>query len=208
MDSETFEAGVLCVRWIREWFEVLGNVGRDVFVTDHFSSSPEVHRVVLALLITHSRVERTAWDALSEIAQRTRQAGDPLPAQLTEWIDDRNAGRHKRPSKRGPDRYANHVRDQIIVSSVQELEDSGFLAMRNPRLPRGVDLRQACPEGGSACDAVGVAFEAFRDRMNYKAVEKVWVASAKPETATDREFLKPHCNDLLRWMYYEKLANK
>ena len=50
---------------------------------------------------------------------------------------------------------------------VQTLVDDGFRATRNRRLPMKGKRGQASAEGGSACDAVGVALG-----MNYKAIDE------------------------------------
>ena len=203
MDNEAFDEGVLCVRWIREWFEIVGNKGRDVVVKDYFHAPAEIRNAVLAQLVRHSLEERTAWDALSEIVQRLDRDGDPHPYVLAAWETDRQAGRRQRPEKRGPDKHANYVRNQIIASSVQELVEGGFQATRRNRVTMQTDPALACADGGSACDAVGVAFN-----MGYKAVEKIWFESAKSKTATDREFLKDHYEELVRWILRRRIPNK
>ena len=80
----------------------------------------------------------------------------------------------------------------MIASAVQALVDRGFHATRNKRLPMDTPSARASAEGGSACDAVGVAFD-----MSYPAVQKVWTDS-KPsaeeppaEEPPARETLRP-----------------
>ncbi len=74
------------------------------------------------------------------------------------------AGKRDRPKRSGRDPRANWARDWLIVLVVKVLVADGFRATRNKA--RAGEL--PCAEGGSACDAVGAAFN-----MTYGAIERV-----------------------------------
>ena len=146
----------------------------------------ETREAYLRDMIWCSEEIKAAWDAVNLIAQDLLGEGKPLPPELAEWtravLDDVLAGRKSRPTTRGRDPDANHVRDRAIVDAVQwllTLED--FKATRR-RFKGGKWLpAQACVEGGSACDAVGVAAG-----LSYSNVERIWLASASPDSAIAR----------------------
>ena len=145
----------------------------------------------------HADAESAVWDAIDLIAREHLRTGVPMPPELAQWMADRREGKRQRPAKPGPSRGTNMVRDRLIASVVQALVDRGFRATRNKRLPMKMARPRASAEGGSACDAVGVALG-----MGYKAVEKVWTNS----DPSARELLRGSLNDI--FASYEMQRNK
>ena len=138
-------------------------------------------RAVWQLSALHfSKDDRGTWDALSIIARWHLRSRVPMMPELGEWIADRREGNRRRPSKRG--RSPETVRDTVMASTVQAIVDRGLKATRNKRVPMKSDPRLSSKEGGSACDAVGVAFG-----LNYKAIERVWNKSSQSK----RQSLRP-----------------
>ena len=136
-------------------------------------------------------MEAASWDGVRLIALRMLRDPEPLPFALASWVADvledasKPKKEKKRPRPRAPKKatppvlHANYLRDQLIAVSVLMLVNNGFTATRNKSTGR------ACFEGGSACDAVGVAF----GLMGYKLIEGIWNAR------TVR--LKPHATPRL-----------
>ena len=117
-------------------------------------------------LIMHSRRERWAWDALSAVTQAALQHKnifDPLWPSLAPWIEGVLAGKEPRPRESGK-RLMN--RDLAIAEAIVVVAEARGLKPTRRSLRGGPEC---CAEGGSACDAVGVA-----SGMNYKAVEAIW----------------------------------
>ena len=145
----------------------------------------ETREAYLRDMIWCSEEIKAAWDAVNLIAQDLLGEGKPLPPELAEWtravLDDVLAGRKSRPTTRGRDPDANHVRDRAIVDAVQWLTLEGFKATRRRFKGEKLLPAQACVEGGSACDAVG-----FAARMTYSNVERIWIATASPDSAIAR----------------------
>ena len=99
--------------------------------------------------------DRQWWDAVHDIEQQHVRLGAPLPARFEE----------PRPTTPGRSPWEHLIRDLAIVGTVQLLVDLGFNATRNDS--RGEN--EACEEGGSACDAVGEAFD-----TRPKNVKRIW----------------------------------
>ena len=143
--------------------EVLSEPGapltlKNAVVSAYWQNAPEV----LPLAAVLSDEDRQWWDAVHDIEQQYVRLGAPLPARFEE----------PRPTTPGRSPLEHVIRDLAIVGTVQLLVHLGFNATRNDS--RGEN--EACEEGRSACDAVGVAFG-----MTFKNVKRIWV-NATPET--------------------------
>ena len=189
MNEETFEAAVEVARDIirdtEETFAEFGASTPELLARLYRDQPAEIQERNLHRLIWCSEEIVAAWDAVSRIAQDLLREEGSLPPELAEWtadvLDDVLAGRRPRPTKRGPDPDANLARDRAIVDAVQWLNQSGLKAMRNAIRNKDRLPTKACFEGGSACDAVGVAA-----CMGYKNVERVWTKSAAPDSPIRR----------------------
>ena len=196
MADITWDKAVKVVERIRDW--PLGDRNMtECTVADYYAIAPADRPAELRLALHFSEENGAAWDAVNIIAQQHLRSG-PMPRELAEWIADRLEGKRKRPTKRGLSPDTNAVRDMLIASAVQALVNRGFRPTRNTASGSGY----ASEEGGSACDAVGVAFG-----MGHKAVEKVW-NNSKPPTGeiSAREFLQPFIDHL--FACYEMPRNK
>ena len=169
----------------------------DYAVNYYAQSTPDRREVLQKLWVPSSKTDRDTVDAVNRIAQGHLRAGATMSRELAEWVADRLEGTRQRPAKPGPSKGAKAPRDKLIASIVQALVDRGFRATRNPRLPMKTARAYASAEGGSACDAVGVALD-----MGYKAVEKVWTNS----DPSARELLRNALNAL--FAFYEMQRNK
>ena len=137
--------------------------------------------MMLSLWIANSAKSRPYWDAVSLIAQQHLRNGEPLPDVLRQWLADVLADPRNGP-KRPPGRYApgeKQVRNGTLVEVIQMLVGKGLTATRTRA--KG---EEACAGGGSACDAVGVAFE-----LRYDAVRTVWETFRKKPTRAESEWL-------------------
>ena len=136
---------------------------------------------LVGVLIIYSRRERWAWDALSALTQavlRHKYYFDPLMPLLAPWIAGVLAGEEPRPKEKGK-RLMD--RDLAIADAIVLLGKA--LGLKPTRSRRGHP--RCCAEGGSACDAVGVA-----SGMNYKAIERIWTqcGSDASERLRDKSF--------------------
>lgn len=139
------------------------------FCESHFNRDVPSQKEYLRLLIYCSKEITAAWEGLNLIAQEMVRNGEHPPPELAKWT----AEQRPRPTKRGPDPYGDASRNQIIVITIEHLLlESGMKATRNGLIDR-IQRPEPCHEGGSACDAVGVAMG-----LSYKAVEKIWTNSA------------------------------
>ena len=197
MADLTFNDAVEVVRLAQRVSQLGGANMTDYDVTYYVARATPADRKAMLLKALHfSKEDRAVWDALNRIAQWHLRSGGPMPRELVDWVADRLEGKRERPVKPGP--HAQTVRDKLIASVVHALVvDRGFHATRNKRLPMKMARARASVEGGSACDAVGVALG-----MGYKAVERVWTNS-KP---SDRELLRGSLNGL--FASYEMQRNK
>ena len=122
----------------------------------------------LQTVLTHfSKKEQWAWDAVAAMAESAlRRPWVTLTDELAHWTADVVAGKLPRP-KTGKKKFAQ--RDLIIAEAIY------LLTVLRPMKPtRRLEqnrrrITECCAEGGSACDAVGVAMG-----MNYKTVERIW----------------------------------
>ena len=130
--------------------------------------------------IADSKRSADAWDALSLRAQRLLRDHRPLPRELEVWLADYLKGERPRPTKRGA-KQKFHTRDALIrtwIATVIAFENPpGICATRNEA--KGGE--EPGFNGGSACDAIGVALNNIEiessprpKRLTYAAIEKVW----------------------------------
>lgn len=123
-------------------------------------------------MIEASAERPVVWDAVWQLALRLLRDGEPLPGELASWVADVLEEKRQRPNRGRPGRPRMWARDSAVVAAVKALEARGFQPTRNKS-----GLEKACAEGGSACDAVGVAFGIEK----YKTVERVWSKFRKRE---------------------------
>ena len=177
MRKETFQAAVEIARdSIRQVEDVLGASTPGGFAHFYKMLPAENREDYLRILIWCSEEITVAWDGVKLIVEELLREEKPLPPELAIWEADRLAGQRPRLTKNGPDPDGDNIRNRAIVDAVQWLTQNGFKATRN-RIRNKRVLPEACFEGGSACDAVGVAAG-----MTYKAVERVWTESASPDS--------------------------
>lgn len=171
MREETFLDAVEIARDIIQMTEeALGPSTAEAMARLWRDRSPSTRDAYLRDLIWCSEEIMLAWDSVSLIAQQLLRGGESLPAELAGWVADHLAGKRPRPTRRGQDPDANLARDRGIVDALQWLAQNGFRATRSKN--RG---SRASFEGGSACDAVGVAAN-----LSYSGVERIWTKSAAP----------------------------
>ena len=197
MADFTFNEAVEVVRLCQRVSLDGGHNLTDYAVNYYARSTPDRLEVLRKQWVPSSKTDRDTFDAVNRIAQDHLRAGATMSRELAEWVADRLEGTRQRPAKPGASKGAKAPRDRLIASVVQALVDRGFRATRNPRLPMKTARAHASAEGGSACDAVGVALG-----MGYKAVEKVWTNS----DPSARELLRNDLNDL--FASYEMQRNK
>ena len=109
---------------------------------------------------------RDAHDLLIEIASDLIRERKPLPVNLSEWsfdilhdtLLDKVEQKRPRPKLRGQHKNANHSRNNAFRAGISGLIQCGFNATRNIK-QNGIDYYDCCIEGGSAVDAVGIAYK-------------------------------------------------
>ena len=119
-------------------------------------------------LISGSGETKLEWDSVSLIVQELLREGDPLPAELAEWVADVLEGKRSRPTTGGQTKSG---RDRMIYLVVYHVADR-FKLKPTRRWAQGWGqnvLPDCCAEGGSACDVVGAAFG-----VKYKTAERAW----------------------------------
>ena len=119
------------------------------------------------------------WDSMKLTAARYLRDREPMPDALTNWLVEVLEGKRKKPGKRpGPKRFI--FRNVWIMGAVNTLVQLGMNPTRT--ITRG---ETPCADGGSACDAVGVALEKMKIPMSYKNVEKI--ARTYPKYSSSNE---------------------
>ena len=185
MGEETFRAAVEIARNIlRREREVWGATAPEGMVRLYERRAADTREDYLRDLIWCSEEIAVAWDSLSLIARGILRDGEQLPDALAEWVVDvlddqtkpKKDRRRPRPTRRGQDPDGKLSRNRAVMVAVRHLASQGIRATRNMTRKRE-RLPEACFEGGSACDAVGIAAG-----MNYKAIEGIWTDSASPES--------------------------
>ena len=168
MDEATFNREVAFIRhaYCRP------SMGLPKFVASSYEGiADEAEQLgLLDELIGGSEIRKEFWDTVNLIARRQLMGGNPLPAPLANWIkdvlSDQYAGRQKEKTRPRPDQGPRHgVRDQNIRRAIENLIARRFKATRSG------GPRDACAEGGSACDVVGAAFG-----LAYKNTERIWLS--------------------------------
>ena len=115
------------------------------------------------------RADRSSadWDSMQLTAARYLRDREPMPDALLDWLVEVLEGKRKKPGKRpGPKRFI--FRNVWIMGVVNTLIQLGMNPTRT--IARG---ETPCADGGSACDAVGVALGKMNISMGYKNVEKI-----------------------------------
>ena len=185
MRRETFEGAVEIARdIIRQQIELSGTSPSENFARFYQIRPAETRAAYLRDLLWCSEQIVVAWDSVNLIAVDLLQKGELLPTELGKWVADRLNGQRQRPTKRGRAPDADHARNRGIVDAVQWLVAQGMTATRNGIRNRH-KLTNACFEGASACDAVGVAV-----CLGYKRIEAIWTESASPDSAIARRPFK------------------
>ena len=178
MDRGTFDqyvafAGSMLVMVREGWGETLADGWVYCYVNDE-----EKREDLLLELIVCSEEVKEAWDSLSLIAQGLLLERKPLPHELADWLVQALEGTRRQPTSRGKDPYANFFRNSAIVLAVSFLSRERIRATRS-----GGGPPECCYEGGSACDAVGMAVaEIYEEPRSYKSIEGIWTKSASPDS--------------------------
>ena len=173
MDEKKFNQFVEVARDVlRQERDLWGETPAAVMARLYKRRAPETRADFLRDMFWCSDEITVAWDSLSLIAQEILRDGESLPAELAEWVADRLAGKKPRPTQRGQDSDAKSNRNRSVMVAVRYLVSQGMTATRNK-----TEVDHACFEGGSACDAVGLAA-----KLGYKTVEKIWSDSASPNS--------------------------
>ena len=181
MRRETFEGAVEIARdIIRQQIELSGTSPSENFARFYQIRPAETRAALSSGSTLVLRTDRGGMDSVNLIAVDLLQKGELLPTELGKWVADRLNGQRQRPTKRGRDPDADHARNRGIVDAVQWLVAQGMTATRNG-IRNQYKLTKACFEGGSACDAVGVAVY-----LGYKRIEAIWTESASPDSAIAR----------------------
>ena len=182
MDRATFDeyvafAGLMLVMVREGWGETLA----DGWVYCYVNDEDRREDLLLELIVCSEEVKE-AWDSLSLIAQGLLLERKPLPHELADWLVQALEGTRPQPKSRGKDPYANFFRNSAIVLAVSFLSRDSIRATRN-----GSGPPECCYEGGSACDAVGMAVaEIYEEPRSYKSIEGIWTESASPESHLSR----------------------
>lgn len=171
MDEATFDREVAIIRrkYARSTMTLPG------FVASGYDGiDDEAERLAtLEHFIVGSEVRKDYWDAVNLIARRQLRRGNPLPAALAHWVRDVLADQYvKRQADKARPRpgqgRGTAVRDQMLRMAIENLIARGYQETRSGRKGKP---REACAEGGSACDVAGAAFG-----LNYKNTERIWLS--------------------------------
>ena len=145
------------------------------FIADKYQGMADAKQLAfLADLIDRSEKRKEYWDTVNLIARQQLRRGLPLPAPLASWIKDvladQSAKRRKEKKRRPRPAKGQRIgiRDQNIRLAIENLIARGYRATRSG------SPRDACAEGGSACDVAGAAFG-----LNYKNTEGIWGSREK-----------------------------
>ena len=174
MDEKRFQEAVESVRNVlRQERELWGETPAEGLARLYKRSAPESRADFLREQLWCSNEIMASWDAVKLIAEDLLRDGEPLLPELAEWVANVLAdGEKSRPTQRGQDPDAKFNRNRSVMVAVRNLVSQGMTATRNK-----AGVNHACFEGGSACDAVGLAVN-----LSYKTVESVWCDSASPDS--------------------------
>ena len=172
MDRDKFQKAVEAARHaIRAVPQVVGGTPEEVIARSYQTVAAEHRQAALHDLIRLSREHASAWDGVNLIAQDHLRNGAFLPSELAAWIASRIESNPTcpRPTRKGQGPDAKFSRDLSIVLAVLWLTEAGL----SPATRGGAG--KASVEGGSVCDAVGVAVG-----LSYKRVERLWTDTTSP----------------------------
>ena len=192
MDRRSFEKAARSARrwgnWIESSFKTMGGMWAKSYRTA--VSSGATFR--LTGWIQESVGNRNTWDELNLIAQETLRSRKPLPDDLAEWVADVLAGKRPRPMLRRS-RHSDSVGKAASASRSRQLDPGGSKYLQNMIIVTAIERlvtkgyrpttrnssrgNRCRPEGGSICDAVGVAFAMGA----YKTVEALWTEHKRRE---------------------------
>ena len=171
MDKATFEKEVAFIRrkYARSTMTLPG------FVASGYEGIDDEAERLAALehFIVGSEIRKDYWDAVNLIARRQLRRRNPLPAVLAHWVRDVLAdqsfkGKAGKARPRPGLGLWEAVRDQMIRMAIENLVAREYTEMRSGGKGK---LREACAEGGSACDVAGAAFG-----LTYKNTEGIWLS--------------------------------
>ena len=150
--------------------------------------SPEAQARIIRHHLEKSRAFRSSWDALVLIAQDLLCDGKPLPPELAKWLAGALASvlpdlgansKAKPPPRPRGGTEPNAGRNQEIRWMVADLAQRYCLTRTRSttgnidRFPNEQDPLECCREGGSACDAVGIAMGIKK----YRTVQDIYFES-------------------------------
>ena len=185
MDRAMFDVYVgFAARLIQIEREEFGDTLPEATLSVYLHQTVAERKIYLRRLIVESVIRKAAWDSLVVIARYYRRRGRPLPHELTDWLVAAVDGALKRPKTRGRTSHTNDLRNRAIVMAVMLLTSHGMKATRNWSGPKKCDY-----EGGSACDAVGIAVnKSYKNKkpLKYKAIEGIWTEKGTPESFFNR----------------------
>ena len=187
MDRATFQDAVEAARdFLQKYTEFVGDTPAEALVRLYEYRPAELREDLLRDLIYSSTEIMAAWDGLNLIAEKLLLQGERLPPDLAGWVADRLAlePRRPRPTTRGQNPDANVPRNLAVMAAVRHLIKVNH--WMKPTRRRKLVGNEACFEGGSACDAVGIAAG-----LSYKNVEAIWTDSASPESPIYRNSPRP-----------------
>ena len=173
MDNATFEREVAFIR--RAYPERL--TLREFVATSYEGITDEGEQTAFVeQFVAWSEIRKEYWDTVNLIARRQLRRGNPLPAVLAHWVKDvladQNVRRQTDKARPRPAKGRRDVeRDQMIRMAIENLLARGYSEMRSGQKGKP---REACAEGGSACDIAGAAFG-----LKYKNTERIWLSGKK-----------------------------
>ena len=187
MDRATFQDAVEAARdFLQKYTEFVGDTPAEALVRLYEYRPAELREDLLRDLIYCSTEIMAAWDGLNLIAEKLLLQGESLPPDLARWVADRLAERRPRPTTKGQNPDANVPRNLAVMAAVRHLVRMMVNQRMKPTRRRKLVGNEACFEGGSACDAVGLAAG-----LSYKNVEAIWTDSASPESPIYRNSPPP-----------------
>ena len=186
MDRDKFQKAVEGARHaISAVQQVVGRTPEECIARSYQTVAAEHRQAALHDLIQLSREHASAWDGVNLIAQDRLRNGACLSSELAAWIAsqmERNPT-SPRPTRKGQGPDAKFPRDLSIVLALLWLTEAGL----SPATRGGAG--KASVEGGSVCDAVGVAAE-----LSYKRVERLWTDTTSPARKAAERVRLPSSN--------------
>jgi hypothetical protein len=123
------------------------------------------------LIAKASDGDQMAHNVLCSVAARFVESGCAMPSRLRAYIAGTLSSQFRKAPQRhrGPDPYANYIRDGDVARVIGEVVKLGFRPTRN----------RATTEAESACSIVAKALTKVGLNLSVPAVEKIWSASRK-----------------------------